>query len=116
MTTVSRSLRQDGLEESAISRADYCTGRVCKILRPHASAAIRKPGGHDELLFTDIGKGCERPSMRNAGRSCEGSRTEPVSRAALFVLLAGMQEEIRSQSGALHPVSHAPTPSSITIS
>src|SRR5258708_19336306 len=113
MTTVSRSLRQDGLEESAISRADYCTGRVCKILRPHASAAIRNPGGHDELLFTDIGKGCERPSMRNAGRSCEGSRTQPVSRAALFVLLPRMHEEIPSHSVAFHALCHRAHPPSV---
>src|SRR5260370_29178978 len=79
-------------------------GRDCKIGRPHASAAIRKLGGHDELLFRDIGRGCERPSMRNAGRSCEGSRTEPVSRADLFVLLTGMQEEIRSQSCAVYAI------------
>src|ERR1035437_450404 len=69
-------------------------GSDCKIGRPHASAAIRRRGGHDELLFSDIGRGCERPSMRNAGRSCEGSRTEPVSRADSFLLLTGMQEEI----------------------
>src|ERR1700733_2195783 len=53
-------------------------GRDCKIGRPYASAAIERVGGHDGLLLKDIGKRCERSSMRYEGRSCEGSRTEPV--------------------------------------
>src|SRR5579859_2975143 len=53
-------------------------GRDCKAGRPHASAAIEEVGGHYELLLRDIGKRCERSSMRYEGRSCQGSRAEPV--------------------------------------
>src|SRR5260370_29223626 len=91
-------------------------GRDCKTGRPHASAVIRRSGGHDELLFRGIGGDCERSSMRNAGRSFEGSRAERLSRADSFLLLIGMQEEIRSQSSAVDKTWQGVTPSSAKLS
>src|SRR5260370_20967319 len=42
-------------------------GRDCKTGRPHASAAIRRSGGHDQLLIRGIGEACEISSLRDAG-------------------------------------------------